>query len=105
MKVVILAGGKGTRLAEETSVVPKPMVTIGDKPIIWHIMMLYATHGFKEFLLACGYKGEVIKDYFNGYFIRNNDYFVDLSSGAKNIVNIDKIDAANFDSHSFFTME
>jgi glucose-1-phosphate cytidylyltransferase len=62
MKVVILAGGRGTRLAEETAIIPKPMVTIGDKPIIWHIMMIYATCGFKDFLIACGYKGEIIKE-------------------------------------------
>ena len=61
MKVVILAGGKGTRLAEETSVRPKPMVEIGGKPILWHILRIYAARGFKDFLVACVYKGEMIK--------------------------------------------
>lgn len=92
MKVIILAGGRGTRLAEETIVLPKPMVEIGGKPIIWHIMKMYAAHGFKEFLVACGYKGEIIKEYFNSYFIRNSDYFVDLSSGKLDVVNSSGID-------------
>jgi glucose-1-phosphate cytidylyltransferase len=92
MKVVILAGGRGTRLAEETAIIPKPMVTIGDKPIIWHIMMIYATCGFKDFLIACGYKGEIIKEYFNSYFIRNSDYFVDLRNGNTDLITASKID-------------
>ena len=62
-KVVILAGGRGTRLAEETSIRPKPMVEIGGKPILWHIIKIYASYGFKDFLIACGYKGEMIKEY------------------------------------------
>ena len=62
MKVVILAGGKGTRLAEETSTRPKPMVEIGGKPILWHIMNVYASHGFQDFIVACGYRGELIKE-------------------------------------------
>ena len=67
MKVVILAGGLGTRLTEETTVRPKPMVEIGGKPILWHIMKIYEHHGFNDFVTALGYKGEVIKDYFLNY--------------------------------------
>ena len=63
MKVVILAGGHGTRLAEETVIKPKPMIEIGGKPIIWHIMRIYAAHGFADFIVACGYKGEILKEY------------------------------------------
>ena len=65
MKVIILAGGRGTRLAEETSSRPKPMVEIGGRPILWHLMHHYASHGFKEFLVACGYKGALIKEFFH----------------------------------------
>ena len=92
MKVVILAGGRGTRLAEETSVRPKPMVEIGGKPILWHIMKIYATFGHKDFLVACGYKGEIIKDYFHSFFIHNSDYFVDLKDGSRKIINSNGID-------------
>ena len=67
MKVVILAGGLGTRLAEETDIIPKPMVEIGGKPILWHIMKYYAYFGFTEFIIALGYKGEIIKDFFMNY--------------------------------------
>ncbi|MCO6509339.1 MAG: glucose-1-phosphate cytidylyltransferase [Aridibacter famidurans] len=87
MKTVILAGGFGTRLAEETSRLPKPMVEIGGKPLLWHIMKIYASHGFREFLVACGYKGDYIKEYFHDFAIRSNDYFVDLRSGSFEIVN------------------
>src|SRR5215475_5721204 len=92
MKVVILAGGKGTRLAEETTVRPKPMVEIGGKPILWHIMRIYATAGFKEFLVACGYKGEMIKEYFHNISIHSNDYFIDLATGSRTLVNGNPID-------------
>lgn len=92
MKVVILAGGRGTRLAEETSVRPKPMVEIGGKPILWHIMAIYASHGFKDFLVACGYKGEMIKEYFHNFFVHSSDYFVDLSNGSLNVVNANCVD-------------
>jgi len=66
-KVVILCGGKGTRLREETEFRPKPMVPIGDRPILWHIMKIYAAHGFKDFVLCLGYKGEMIKEFFRNY--------------------------------------
>jgi glucose-1-phosphate cytidylyltransferase len=73
MKAVILAGGLGTRISEETQVRPKPMVEIGGKPILWHIMKLYAQHGVHEFIVCLGYKGYVIKEYFANYFIHNSD--------------------------------
>ena len=81
MKVIIMCGGKGTRLREETSVKPKPMVEIGGRPVLWHIMSIYARFGFKDFILPLGYKGEVIKQYFHDYNIRNTDFTVDLKSG------------------------
>ena len=87
MKVIILAGGKGTRLAEETTVRPKPMVEIGGKPILYHIMRIYAAHGFREFLVACGYKGEMIKEYIHNFPVRSSDYFIDLSTGDRTVVN------------------
>lgn len=86
MKVVILAGGFGTRLSEETASRPKPMIEIGGKPMLWHIMNIYANHGFKDFLVACGYRGESIKEYFHGFAFRSNDYFIDLQSGSCDIV-------------------
>jgi glucose-1-phosphate cytidylyltransferase len=82
MKVVILCGGLGTRLSEETQVRPKPMVEIGGRPILWHIMKIYERHGFTEFMLALGYKGEMIKDYFMHYHARQSDVSVHLKSGA-----------------------
>lgn len=81
MKVVILAGGFGTRLAELTDAIPKPMVTIGGRPIIWHIMQHYAKYGHTEFVVALGYKAEVIKDYFLNFNALNSDFRVNLSSG------------------------
>jgi glucose-1-phosphate cytidylyltransferase len=81
MKIVILAGGLGTRLAEETEVKPKPMVEIGGRPILWHIMKHYAHYGFKEFLIALGYKGEVIKRYFLDYPRLNGSLTIDLTTG------------------------
>ena len=80
MKVLILAGGYGTRLGEETSKIPKPMVTIGGRPILWHIMKLYAAQGFKEFVILLGYKGYVIKEYFMNYFLHQNDVTIDLAN-------------------------
>jgi glucose-1-phosphate cytidylyltransferase len=87
MKVVILAGGRGTRIAEETQTRPKPMVEVGGKPMLWHIMSIYASHGFNEFLVACGYRGEMIKEYFHNIFIHSNDYVVDLKDGSLKVLN------------------
>ena len=81
MKTVILAGGLGTRLSEETLVKPKPMVEIGGKPMLWHLMNIYSAHGFCEFVVALGYKGECIKDYFLNFCAFNNDLTIDLSRG------------------------
>ncbi len=81
MKTVILAGGLGTRLSEETTVKPKPMVEIGGKPILWHILNIYAAYGFEEFVLALGYKGEAVKEYFLNFYALNNDLSIDLARG------------------------
>jgi glucose-1-phosphate cytidylyltransferase len=81
MKTVILCGGMGTRLSEETSLRPKPMVAVGAYPILWHIMNIYGAQGFSEFVLALGYKGEMIKEYFLNFYAMNSDLRVDLSSG------------------------
>lgn len=78
MKTVILAGGFGTRLSEETSTCPKPMVEIGGHPILWHIMKIYSQYGIDEFIICCGYKGYIIKDYFANYFLRRSDVTIDL---------------------------
>ena len=78
MKVLILAGGKGTRLIEETGVMPKPMVQIGGKPIIWHIMKTYSYYGINDFIICCGYKGYVIKEYFQNYFLHQSDVTFDM---------------------------
>ncbi len=81
MKAVILAGGRGTRIAEETGVKPKPMVEVGGRPLLWHIVKYYAHHGFKEFFIALGYKGEVIKRYFIDYCNLNGSMTLDMASG------------------------
>ncbi len=81
MKVVILAGGLGTRLSEETSARPKPIVEIGGRPMLWHIMNIYGAHGFNEFVVALGYKGCVIKEYFLNYYHHQSDLTVDLGTG------------------------
>ena len=83
MKTVILAGGLGTRLAEETSLRPKPMVELGGRPMLWHVMSIYAAHGFREFVIACGYRGEVIKQYFHDYSVHAADWQIDLQSGRR----------------------
>ena len=85
MKVVILAGGLGTRISEETGTRPKPMIEIGGKPILWHIMKIYAAHGLNEFVICCGYKGYMIKEYFANYFLHNSDVTFDL---ARNSVDV-----------------
>ena len=79
MKAVILAGGLGTRISEETYLKPKPMVEIGGKPILWHIMKVYAAHGIDEFIVCCGYKGYVIKEYFANYFLHMSDVTFDIA--------------------------
>jgi len=85
MKAVILAGGLGSRLSEETTLRPKPMVEIGGRPILWHIMNIYAVHGVTEFLIALGYKAEVVKQYFLNFYAINSDITVDLSSGSTEV--------------------
>lgn len=79
MKAVILAGGLGTRLSEETDIKPKPMIEIGHKPILWHIMKIYSSHGVNDFIICCGYKGYVIKEYFANYFLHMSDVTFDMS--------------------------
>ena len=80
MKAVILAGGLGTRISEETSTRPKPMVEIGGKPILWHVMKMYSTHGVNDFVICCGYKDYVIKEYFANYFLHMSDVTFDMTS-------------------------
>lgn len=92
MITVLLAGGFGSRLAEETSTRPKPMVEIGGKPILWHVMKIYEQHGYQNFLVAAGYKGEIIKEYFHNFFIHNNDYIVHLRDGSRELLNCGEID-------------
>ena len=92
MKVILLAGGFGTRLTEYTDVIPKPMVTIGGKPILWHIMQTYSHFGHKDFYVALGYKAEIIKEYFLNYRALNADFTVDLASGDVTSHQIDPVD-------------
>src|SRR4051812_23710756 len=92
MKVVILAGGRGTRISEETAARPKPMVEIGGKPLLWHILSIFASHGHKDFLVACGYKGEMIKEYFRNCFISSSDFVIDLKDGAVDVLNPSTLD-------------
>jgi glucose-1-phosphate cytidylyltransferase len=80
MKAVILAGGFGTRISEETDIKPKPMVEVGGKPILWHIMKIYSTHGINDFIICCGYKGYVIKEYFANYFLHMSDVTFDMAT-------------------------
>jgi len=82
MKVLILAGGLGSRLSEETTLKPKPMVEIGGKPILWHIMKIYSHYGFNEFIVLCGYKGYMIKDYFANYYNHMSDMTIDMSTNS-----------------------
>lgn len=83
MKVVILAGGKGTRISEESQFKPKPMIEIGDMPILWHIMKIYSYYGFNDFIICCGYKGYMIKEYFANYFLRVSDISFDFTDNGK----------------------
>ena len=92
MKCVILAGGLGTRIAEETGQIPKPMVLIGGRPILWHVMKIYSAHGVNDFIICCGYKGYVIKEYFANYFMHNSDVTIDLST---NQIEVHKSQAEN----------
>ncbi|MCU0570007.1 MAG: glucose-1-phosphate cytidylyltransferase [Oculatellaceae cyanobacterium Prado106] len=85
MKAVILAGGLGTRLSEETTIKPKPMVEVGGQPILWHIMKIYSAHGINDFIICCGYKGYVIKEFFANYFLRMSDVTFDLRYNQMNI--------------------
>jgi glucose-1-phosphate cytidylyltransferase len=85
MKVVILAGGYGTRISEESSVKPKPMVEIGGKPILWHIMKIYAAHDITDFIICCGYKGHIIKEYFSNYFLYHSDVTFDMQNNCMEV--------------------
>lgn len=85
MKAVILAGGLGTRLSEETELKPKPMIEIGHKPILWHIMKIYSAHGINDFIICCGYKGYVIKEYFANYWLHMSDVTFDMANKQMNI--------------------
>jgi len=87
MKVVILAGGLGTRIGEETATIPKPMVDIGGKPILWHLMKLYSSQGFNDFILCLGYKGYILKEYFSHYFLHMSDVTFDMSTNKMEIHN------------------
>ena len=89
MKVLILAGGYGTRLSEETGIRPKPMVEIGEKPILWHIMKHYSSHGFTEFVILCGYKGNYIKKYFSDYFLNESSMTFDMTNNSVEIISSD----------------
>ena len=82
MKAVILAGGFGTRLSEETSSRPKPMIEVGGKPILWHIMKIYASHGINDFIICCGYKGYMIKEYFSNYYLHMSDVTYDMTDNS-----------------------
>jgi glucose-1-phosphate cytidylyltransferase len=92
MKVILLAGGFGTRLAEYSNIIPKPMVPIGGKPMLWHIMQTYAHFGHKDFYVALGYKAEIIKEYFLNYRSLNSDFTVDLASGSFKPHQVDSVD-------------
>jgi len=85
MKAVILAGGLGTRISEETAVRPKPMIEIGGKPVLWHIMKIYSHYGINEFVICCGYKGYVIKEYFANYFLHMSDVTFDMNNNSMEV--------------------
>jgi len=83
MKVVILAGGRGTRISEESTLKPKPMIEIGERPILWHIMKYYSSYGYNDFIICCGYKGHMIKEYFADYYLHNADVTFDFADDGK----------------------
>ena len=85
MKAVILAGGLGTRISEETHLKPKPMIEVGGKPILWHLMKMYSTYGINDFIICCGYKGYIIKEYFANYFLHTSDVTFDLKENKKKV--------------------
>lgn len=85
MKAVILAGGLGTRISEETHLKPKPMVEIGGKPILWHIMKIYSSHGINDFIICLGYKGYLIKEYFANYFLHMSDVTFDMKTNSMEV--------------------
>ena len=85
MKVVLLAGGLGTRLSEETDIRPKPMVEIGGMPIIWHIMKIYSSYGFNDFIICLGYKGYMIKEYFANYFLHKSNVTIDIKNNSAEV--------------------
>ena len=85
MKAVILAGGMGTRISEETHIRPKPMIEIGGRPILWHILKLYSCHGISDFIICCGYKGYIIKEYFANYFLHMSDVTFDMAKNSMEV--------------------
>ena len=87
MKVLILAGGFGSRLSEETIIKPKPMVEIGEKPILWHIMKIYSHYGFNNFVILLGYKGYIIKEYFANYYLHQSDVTIDIKNNRVKVLN------------------
>lgn len=86
MKIVILAGGLGTRISEESLVIPKPLIEIGGRPLLWHIMKIYSFYGYNDFIIACGYKGEKIKQYFSDLYLNSNDFSIETSSRTVKII-------------------
>src|SRR5437763_17054495 len=86
MKVVILAGGIGTRISEESHLRPKPMIEIGARPILWHIMKIYSSHGLRDFIICCGYKGYLIKEYFSNYYLHMSDVTFDLEKNRMEVL-------------------
>ena len=96
MKVVIFAGGMGSRIAEESHLKPKPMIEIGGKPILWHIMKLYAAQGFNDFVICLGYKGHLIKEYFLNYYMYNSDLSIDVSN---NKIDVHYTNTTNFNHY------